>query len=624
MLDSIKSLAVRQENIMVARFQLQKMQQDHGESVRAFAARLRGQSTICDFTITCEFQRTVNYSPVMIRDSLIRGLEDEEIRLELLSKSDQNMSLDETIQIAEARESGKRSALHIDTSARLTSASATSTYKRDMKVAATQKEQHSRQRFPQRTCGHCGEPGHDPSRRSRMTNCPAYNNTCSICGRLHHFAKVCRRAAPETRHQSRINQPSRDSHIQCTQDTYDTLCSVKQNDTVTANLEHHIFDEDKRTWQQRPSAPQPTVEVSITAHPEDTIALGITTSLRRPTPSILFRGTADTGCQSCLAGTNLLRMLGLGVSQLTPVSMQMIAANSITIPIIGALALRISGTSPNNKLFETRQLVYFTEATDKLFLSKQSCIALGVIPPSFPTIGGVGCATSSTMASDDHKHTCGCLRRSTPPPRPVRPPLAPTERNRKRLEEWLLKYYASSTFNTCEHQRLPTMSGPPMRLMVDPAATPTAHHTPIPIPVYWKKSVKDGLDRDVRLGVIEPVPVGTPVTWCHRMVVCPKKSGEPRRTVDLQALNRHAVRETHHTQSPFHQARAVPPNTFKTTFDAWNGYHSIPLDERDRHLTTFITPWGRYRYCVAPQGYIAYAAVRRNCVRYSGLHQVRR
>lgn len=140
---------------------------------------------------------------------------------------------------------------------------------------------------------------------------------------------------------------------------------------------------------------------------------------------------------------------------------------------------------------------------------------------------------------------------------------------------------------------------------LDPVAQPVAHHNPIPVPIYWRDEVKAGLDRDVRLGVIEPVPVGTPVTWCHRMVICPKKSGKPRRTVDLQPLNRHAVRETHHTQSPFHQARAVPPNTYKTVFDAWNGYHSIALHEDDRHLTTFITPWGRYRYCVAPQGYIA-------------------
>ena len=35
--------------------------------------------------------------------------------------------------------------------------------------------------------------------------------------------------------------------------------------------------------------------------------------------------------------------------------------------------------------------------------------------------------------------------------------------------------------------------------------------------------------------------------------------------------------------------------------DARDGYHSVPLRAEDRHQTTFITPWGRHRYCVAPQ-----------------------
>jgi hypothetical protein len=89
------------------------------------------------------------------------------------------------------------------------------------------------------------------------------------------------------------------------------------------------------------------------------------------------------------------------------------------------------------------------------------------------------------------------------------------------------------------------------------------------------------------------------------MVIVPKKSGKPHRTVDLQPLNKYAVRETHHTESPFHQARSVPSHTRKSVFDAWNGYHTIELHEEDRHLTTFITPRGRFRYRVAPQGYIA-------------------
>ena len=201
--------------------------------------------------------------------------------------------------------------------------------------------------------------------------------------------------------------------------------------------------------------------------------------------------------------------------------------------------------------------------------------------------------------------TCNCPKRKIPPPLPTKLPYPASEANLIKLKQFLMDYYKSSTFNTCDHQPLPLIDGPPMRLMVDPDAEPVAHHIPVPVPIDWKEEVKAGQDQEIRLGVLEPVPVGEPVTWCHRMVVCAIKNGKPRRTVDFQPLNVHATRETHHTPSPFHQARSVPNGKRKTVFDAWNGYHSVPISEEDRHLTTFITPWGRYCYKTAPQGYIA-------------------
>ena len=89
------------------------------------------------------------------------------------------------------------------------------------------------------------------------------------------------------------------------------------------------------------------------------------------------------------------------------------------------------------------------------------------------------------------------------------------------------------------------------------------------------------------------------------MVVTPKHNGDPRRTVDMTELNKASKRQTHHTIPPFKQATSVPTKTKKTTLDAWNGYHSVLIREEDRHLTTFITPWGRYRYRTAPQGYLS-------------------
>ena len=63
-------------------------------------------------------------------------------------------------------------------------------------------------------------------------------------------------------------------------------------------------------------------------------------------------------------------------------------------------------------------------------------------------------------------------------------PFPAREANREKLQQYLLDYYASSTFNTCEHQILPLMDGPPMRLMINPDAIPTAHHSPIPVPLH--------------------------------------------------------------------------------------------------------------------------------------------
>ena len=287
---------------------------------------------------------------------------------------------------------------------------------------------------------------------------------------------------------------------------------------------------------------------------------------------------ADTGCQSCLASTTVLRHLGLKQKDLIPVTTCMHAANRSGIKILGAIILRFSCTSQSGQTRETRQIVYITNDSNNLFLSWETCTALGIISSNFPTVGEAPqpsttnekqkpsdaaeqihlTPTSNTLESAQNP-PCNCPRRMAPPTKPTQPPFPATEENRQCLQEWLLDYYKSSTFNTCEHQPLPLMDSIPMRLMIDPDVEPVAHHTSVPIPLHWQEDVKAGLDHDVSIGVLEPMPVGEPVTWCHRMVVCAKKNGKPRRTLDFQALNRHATCEAHNTQSPFHQARLVPP-----------------------------------------------------------------
>ena len=362
------------------------------------------------------------------------------------------------------------------------------------------------------------------------------------------------------------------------------MCLVNK----TIPLDHHVYDTLTNSWVQRNSKPQPFVNVTIQALSQDYIDLGLD-AMHVSFISASVPALADTGCQSCLTGLKAIYRLSLRESDLIPVTMRMHTANNNGIKIQGVILLRISCNDPAGRPVVTKQMTYVTDSSEKLFLSREACVALGIVPDSFPTVY----APVGKSVNDIHESSlapCGFPKRQLPPPLPESPPFPATVASHEKLQQYLLNYYGLSTFNTCAHQQLPLMDCPPMKLMVDPDAKPIAHHTPVPVPLHWRDSVKEGLDQDVRLGVLEVVPIGDPVTWCHRMVICAKKNGKPRRTVDFQTLNIHAIRETHHTASPFLQARSVPACKKKTIFDAWNGYHSVPIRDEDRHLTTFITP----------------------------------
>ena len=99
-----------------------------------------------------------------------------------------------------------------------------------------------------------------------------------------------------------------------------------------------------------------------------------------------------------------------------------------------------------------------------------------------------------------------------------------------------------------------------MKIYFKEGGKPYAIQTPIPIPVHWKEKIKEGIDQDVKLGIIEEVPQGTPTTWCATMAPQGKKNGGVRRTVDLQQLKSAILRETHFTPTPFDIVSQVPSN----------------------------------------------------------------
>ena len=232
-------------------------------------------------------------------------------------------------------------------------------------------------------------------------------------------------------------------------------------------------------------------------------------------------GVADSGAQSCLLSLRQFYKCGFKKSHMIPVKLKMEAANRKSIEILGAVFLTITASGQT-----THAMVYVSPDVQGFYISKQCLTELGCLSRSFPCAGEIERLESAAIIGSEinyndeiraappfqaekksfqaeKKAKCGCLLRKTPPQRPSVLPMPCTPANIDRMKEWLINTYAASTFNKCTHQTLPFIKAEPVKLHVDERAKPIAHHTPSIVPIHFRNKVKEGLDADERLGVIE-------------------------------------------------------------------------------------------------------------------------
>ena len=131
-------------------------------------------------------------------------------------------------------------------------------------------------------------------------------------------------------------------------------------------------------------------------------------------------------------------------------------------------------------------------------------------------------------------------------------------------------------------------------------AKPFALYTPRKVPYPLRSKVKGELNRMESIGVISKVELPTP--WCAGMVVVPKKDGKVRICVDLKPLNANVKCETHPLPKVDDTLAQLSGAKIFSKLDANSGFWQIPLAEKSRHLTTFITPFGRFCFNKMPFG----------------------
>ncbi|UYV69971.1 K02A2.6-like, partial [Cordylochernes scorpioides] len=142
--------------------------------------------------------------------------------------------------------------------------------------------------------------------------------------------------------------------------------------------------------------------------------------------------------------------------------------------------------------------------------------------------------------------------------------------------------------------------GNPYEIKLKPGAKPYAVHTPRRVPIPLMKKLKTRLEELEKAGIIAQVNVAT--EWCAPTVIAGKPNGDIRLCVDLSRLNEHVQREVHPMPVVEHMLGQLGEARFFSKLDANSGFHQIPLSPDCQHLTTFITPFGRYKYYRMPFG----------------------
>jgi hypothetical protein len=611
LLKVMQKMAVKTQNVLLNIVSFLGMGQDTDEPVKHYTARLRGQAAVCNFTLPAGTQ---NYTDRMVQHQLVRGLCDPLIQEQVLAhaatEGGSAMDLTKTINLIEAKESGKADAGLLHRSHATTTLNRISDYRNGKREAQMGSRTAPTSTPASELCMWCKKSGHGARAEEsiRKEKCPAFGKDCGKCGITNHFTSACRKKNTNRRSNSwsggrRTTTTETSSGVVGSLQGTGPFCQLSRDrsHSRTRLVDHHVYSPDDGLWVKKKPETHPSLEVTTSVCESGYRQMGLTAP-RAKGQTARALGLPDTGAQMCVAGMNIAHALGMKRGDLIKVSSGVSAANNGTLTILGGmfLTLTIAGGS-------TSQLVYVAQEATCLFLSQAACRDLGLIPTDFPLRHGTVAGCTATEDEEDTGLPCSCPRRTTAPP-PPELPFPATADNRKELEDFILKYYAPTAFNQCEKQPLPLMDGhPPLRLHVDENAKPFAIHKARPVPMHWQQEVKAGLDRDVALGVLERVPVEEPTDWCAPMTIAAKKNGAPRRTIDFQQLNKACKRQTHPTEAPFHQACAVPANTRRTVLDAWNGFHSVPLCETDesKAQTTFLTLWGRYRYKTAPQGFLA-------------------
>lgn len=292
----------------------QRVQQP-GEPFDDFLISLRELAKTCKFCSETCTQKS-------IRDQIIEGLSDGDTIEDLLQECE--LTLATTIKKCQSREAAKKHRVDITTQGT------------DL-VAAIQKPEEPTNQI--KACPGCGGAHH----RGGRSQCPAFNQTCSFCHKIGHFAKVCRGKQPQR------------------QTTNNTPSQVSANAIrVQPQLNNHI---QLYNITEKNAEAAPTIRVHMSS-----------SSVTRQVEVL-----PDSGADISAAGQGILKILGQHEDNLLPSSISPRAVNGSYMRPIGKVPIRIQleGRSYNDDL-------HIYPGVTGALISWKAAKGLGILPTHYP------------------------------------------------------------------------------------------------------------------------------------------------------------------------------------------------------------------------------------------------
>lgn len=132
-----------------------------------------------------------------------------------------------------------------------------------------------------------------------------------------------------------------------------------------------------------------------------------------------------------------------------------------------------------------------------------------------------------------------------------------------------------------------------MRIDIDESVTPVAQHARR-VPIALRRQVEERLNQLETAGIIEKVNEAS--AWVSPLVPVLKDTGEVRLCVDMRRANTAIRREDHPIPTMEDFLPQLCGAKWFSRVDVKDAFHQLELHESSRHITTFITHKGMYRY----------------------------